>query len=75
MFFVDFLYFYCLNCIGCVWLRYKSYHIFNEQVTKEEYKEFLEQKVFYKESFVNIADLREEIASFVLLVKDKLKYQ
>ena len=40
-----------------------------------EYKEFLEQKVFYKESFVNIADLREEIASFVLLVKDKLKYQ
>ena len=44
-------------------------------MTVKEYKEFLEQKVFYKESFVNVADLREEIASFVLLVKDKLKYQ
>lgn len=40
----------------------------------KEYKEFLEQKVFYKESFVNIADLREDISAFILLTKDKLKY-
>ncbi len=31
----------CLNCIGCVGLVGKSYCIFNKQVTKEEYKEFL----------------------------------
>ncbi|MDQ5954525.1 MAG: hypothetical protein QG583_453, partial [Patescibacteria group bacterium] len=31
----------CLNCIGCVGLVNKSYYIFNQQVTKEEYKEFL----------------------------------
>ncbi len=31
----------CLNCIGCVGQVNKSYHIFNKQVTKEEYKKFL----------------------------------
>jgi hypothetical protein len=31
----------CINCIGCVGLRNKSYHIFNQQVTKEEYLQFL----------------------------------
>lgn len=30
----------CTNCIGCVGLRQKSYHIFNEQVSKEEYDLF-----------------------------------
>jgi len=33
----------CLNCIGCVGLVNKSYHIFNQPVTKEVYKEFLEK--------------------------------
>jgi hypothetical protein len=31
----------CLNCIGCVSQVNKSYCIFNKQVTKEEYKDFL----------------------------------
>ena len=31
----------CLNCIGCVGLINKSYYIFNEQVSKEEYSIFL----------------------------------
>jgi hypothetical protein len=31
----------CTNCIGCVGLRQKSYHIFNQPVSKEEYKQFL----------------------------------
>jgi len=38
-----------------------------------EYKQFLEQRTFYKESFVNIADLREDIQGYILLIKDKLK--
>ncbi len=33
----------CLNCIGCVGQVNKSYHIFNQPVTKEEYKAFLEK--------------------------------
>ncbi len=31
----------CLNCFGCAGLRNKSYCIFNEQYTKEEYAEHL----------------------------------
>ena len=31
----------CLNCIGCVGQVGKSYNIFNKQVTKEEYNDFL----------------------------------
>ena len=38
-----------------------------------EYKEFLDQRVFWKESLVNIADLREDIGSYINLIKDKLK--
>ena len=33
----------CTNCIGCVGLRQKSYCIFNEQVTKEDYFKFLKE--------------------------------
>lgn len=31
----------CINCIGCVGLRNQSYQIFNKQVTKDEYAQFL----------------------------------
>ena len=31
----------CNNCFSCVWLQNKSYCIFNEQKTKEEYLEFI----------------------------------
>lgn len=31
----------CLNCIGCVGQVNKSYYIFNNSVTKEEYRDFL----------------------------------
>ena len=33
----------CSNCIGCVGLQQKSYCIFNQQVTKEEYEKFLKE--------------------------------
>lgn len=38
-----------------------------------QYKEFLDQRAFYKESLVNIADLREDLSGFINLIKDKLK--
>ena len=31
----------CSNCIGCVGLKQKSYHIFNQPVSKIEYEKFL----------------------------------
>lgn len=37
----------------------------------KEYKEFLEQRVFFKESFVNIQDLREDLSLYITLVRDK----
>jgi len=37
----------------------------------KEYKEFLNQRAFYKESFVNITDLREDINGIVTLIRDK----
>ena len=39
----------------------------------KKYKEFVDQRAFYKESLVNITDLREDINSFINLIKDLLK--
>ena len=40
----------------------------------KQYKEFLDQRTFYKESFVNVADLREDLQGYINIVKDRLKY-
>lgn len=37
----------------------------------KEYKQFLEQRAFYKESFVNVADLREDLQGFITLCRDR----
>lgn len=39
----------------------------------DPYKEFLEQKSFYKESYINIRDVREDLNSYINLVKDYLR--
>ena len=39
----------------------------------EPYQKFLEQKAFYKESYVNIRDLREDMNTYINLIKDYLK--
>ncbi len=36
-----------------------------------EYKEFLDQRAFYKESFVNVADLREDLQGYITLCRDR----
>ncbi|MBI5139474.1 hypothetical protein HZA26_02595, partial [Candidatus Nomurabacteria bacterium] len=53
----------CLNCIGCVGLVSKSYCIFNKQVTREEYLEFLERYPLYK----------KESIDYILSEREKLK--
>lgn len=37
----------------------------------KEYKEFLVQRAFHKESFVNIADLREDLTGLITLCRDR----
>lgn len=37
----------------------------------KEYKEFLIQRAFHKESFVNIADLREDLTGLITLCRDR----
>lgn len=52
----------CNNCFGCVNLRNKSYHIFNEPYSKEEYERKI--KEFKPGSFSVLTKLREEMYSF-----------
>lgn len=52
----------CTNCIGCVGLRQKSYHIFNQPVSKEEYQEFLNKYPLNEESsIIYILNKKEEL--------------
>jgi hypothetical protein len=39
----------------------------------QEYKEFVDQRAFYKESLTNVADLREDLNSYINEIKDRLK--
>jgi hypothetical protein len=53
----------CVDCIGCVGLRNKSYHIFNKQVTREEYKAFLEAHPLNDPASISyILEKRNELA-------------
>ncbi len=52
----------CQNCFGCVGLRSKSYHIFNQPYTKEEYKEKLKQ--FNVPSYLNVQKHRRKSGDF-----------
>ena len=61
------------NCYGCVNLRNKSYCIFNEQYTKEEYAKILEEK---KEQIKqgNVDILLKEFKDFALKQINKYSY-
>ena len=37
----------------------------------KQYKEFLDQRTFHKESFTNIADLREDLQGYITLCRDR----
>lgn len=38
----------------------------------QTYKEFLNQRAFYKESYINISDIREEVTNYITLIRDRL---
>lgn len=54
----------CSNCFGCVNLRNKSYHIFNQQVSKERYQKFMEE--FNSGSYEVLRELRGKVYDFWL---------
>ncbi len=39
----------------------------------QKYKDFVDQRAFYKESLTNVSDLREDINSYINEIKDRLK--
>ena len=53
----------CSDCFGCVNLRNKSYCIFNEQFTREDYKKRIEE--INISNRVNIEKMREKFSEFV----------
>ncbi len=61
----------CLNCFGCSGLRNKSYHIFNEPYTKEEYAKKL--KDFNLVSWKKLQEARSLAESFWL--KSPLRFR
>jgi hypothetical protein len=38
-----------------------------------QYKDFVDQRAFYKESLTNVSDLREDLNSYINEIKDRLK--
>ena len=37
----------CTNCIGCVWLHNASYHVFNQEVSPEQFEEIQKNRAEY----------------------------
>jgi len=59
----------CTNCFGCVNLRNKSYHFFNEPYSKEEYIEKV--KEYMTGSYEQLTQLKEIVQKFWLQFPDK----
>lgn len=51
----------CFNLVGCVNLRNKSYHIFNNPVSREEYKKFIEKNLLDQKTNQFIKEKLKEI--------------
>lgn len=52
----------CSNCFGCIGLRNKQYHVFNEPLAKEEYEKRLES--FAVDSYRGVTACREKSREF-----------
>lgn len=48
----------CANCFGCMNLRNKKHHIFNKEVSKEDYKKFMDE--FNSGSFKIVEEMRRK---------------
>lgn len=59
----------CMNCFGCVNLRNKSYCIFNEQYTKEDY--FEKVKLFITCKWSDLEKIKQKVKDFYLNFPNK----
>ncbi|MBI2175160.1 MAG: hypothetical protein HYU35_00265, partial [Parcubacteria group bacterium] len=62
----------CSQCIGCVGLRNKQYHIFNKPHTKEDYQEFL--KNLDTGSYRTVEELKKKYLEFAATFPRKYMY-
>jgi hypothetical protein len=62
----------CSDCFGCVGLRNKQYHIFNEPYTKEEYQKRIAE--FDIGSYKVIEGLKKQHKDFILQFPHKYMY-
>jgi len=53
----------CQNCFGCVNLRHRSYHFFNEQLTKDEYKKRVSE---IQGSYAKMSKMQKKFKEFSL---------
>ncbi|MBI4599412.1 hypothetical protein HY732_00645 [Candidatus Uhrbacteria bacterium] len=53
----------CINCFGCVNLRHKSYHWFNEELSKDDYEKRL---THVKGSYQRMNEMRKKFEAFAL---------
>ena len=55
----------CKNCFGCVGLRQKEYCVYNEQLSKKKYEEFIKKFIFshknIEEAELRLAELRLKV--------------
>ncbi len=61
----------CSNCVGCIRLRNKSYYIFNQSYSKEEYEQKI--KGMKMDSYSGLKDLDRKVKSF--WITQPVKYQ
>jgi len=54
----------CKNCFGCANLRQQEYHIFNKPVSREKYRDFIEQ--LNSGSYTELNSLKQEVEEFFL---------
>jgi len=54
----------CSNCFGCINLKNKSYHIFNEPYSKEDYDKKISE--FALHSWEGLSEIRERVRTFWL---------
>ena len=63
----------CSDCFGCINLRNKKYHIFNEPYSKEEYESKL--KEFRLGSYASIQELKKKVYKFWESVPQKFMHE
>lgn len=54
----------CSNCVGCINLRNKNYHIFNKPYAKEEFEKKFKEFDFGSDAYVN--EIQKKTAAFFL---------